>query len=98
MEPERVSILVSRELAAQLIHYDHHRVLVEGRWGILLTYHWDLTKENNEPLTLELVFSVARAYLSPEQQLAAILKHPVAPKEIQEMIHKLSNEKARVIL
>jgi hypothetical protein len=83
---------VSRELAAQLIHYDHHRhhrVLVKGRWGILLTYHWDLTKESIEPLVLELVFGVALADLSPEEQLAAILKHPVAPKEIQEMMHQL---------
>jgi hypothetical protein len=89
MEPEKVSILVSREVATQLIHYDHHRILVGGRWGILLMYHWDLTKESNEPLTLELVFRIARDNLSPEEQFAAILKHPIAPKEIQEMIHQL---------
>lgn len=89
MEPDTASIPVSYEVATQLIHYDHHRVLVGGCWGIMLTYHWDLTKESAEPLTLKLVFGMAQADLSLEQQLTAILKHPTAPKEIQEMIHRL---------
>ena len=89
MEPDTLSIPVSCEVATQLIHYDHQRVSFRGRWGIMLTYHWDLTKDNPEPLTLELVFGITRADLSPDQQFAAIFKHPIAPKEIQEMIHQL---------
>jgi hypothetical protein len=34
--------------AEHLAAFDHHRVLVDGRWGILMTHHWVLAEATDD--------------------------------------------------
>ncbi len=80
----------TREQAEVLVRYDHHRVQVEGRWGILITYPWIPLEETPEPLVAKVLFNPAPKHLpSPAQIHAVIFKHPLAPKEVQEIIDQL---------
>jgi hypothetical protein len=65
------------EQAEQLVGYDHHRVWVEGRAGILLTYHWMPLEEATEPLLLKVVFHKSAS------------QHPAAPPDIQRLINQV---------
>jgi hypothetical protein len=60
--------------AQQLISYDHHRIVVNGRDAVMLTYHW--TDDMQESLSLKVVF-----------QYAAL--HPPAPSEVQAVVDQL---------
>jgi hypothetical protein len=62
------------EQAEALIRYDHQVVTVDGRRGVMLTYHWML--EGKPARELIVVFQYADA-------------HPPAPPDIQGIIDKL---------
>lgn len=69
--------------------YDHHRVRVAGRWGVLLTHQW-MGAPPETPLTLQVVFRVGADYgLAREQSERAIQKHPPAPEEAQAVVDRL---------
>jgi hypothetical protein len=72
--------VVSQAQAVRLVDYDHHRVWVGGKLGVMLTYHWLPLDEATEPLALTVVFppvSVANA-------------HPAAPEEVQALVDRLA--------
>ncbi len=72
-----------RELAELLLPYDHHRVWVRGRPGVMLTYEWMMQMELPETLPLKVVFpppSTANA-------------HPFAPPAVQAIIDQLEFSK-----
>lgn len=66
----------SREQAAQLVSYDHHRIRVLGQVGVLLTHEWLPIEEHSGPFVLTIVFHHAEA-------------HPPAPAEIQSIVDRL---------
>jgi hypothetical protein len=74
-----VTAPVSRAQAARLVGYDHHRVRVGARLGVLLTYHWLPLDDTPEPLALMVVFP----------PLPVALAHPAAPEQIQALINQL---------
>jgi len=75
---ERTAVC-TRDQAAQIVNYDHHRVRVDGRLAVMLTYHWMPLEEAAEPLILRAVFQYAE-------------KHPPAPPEVQTIIDQLHFE------
>ncbi len=70
---------VSHEQAARLVNYDHHRVRVGTKLGVLLTYHWLPLEDVAEPLALTVVFP----------PVSVVLAHPPAPEQIQTLIDQL---------
>lgn len=74
--PDRLVAACSRDQAAILASFDHHRVWVGGRDGVMLTYEW-LLEDASEPLLLTVVPRHAAA-------------HPPAPPEIQAVIDQLT--------
>lgn len=75
---EQIAIC-TRDQAVQIVNYDHHRVRVDGRLAVMLTYHWMPLEDTPEPLTLRAVFQYAD-------------KHPAAPPEVQAIIDQLHFE------
>ncbi len=89
-ESIQVTAVCSREQAEVLVRYDHHRVKVENRWGILITYPWMPLEEAQEPLVPKVIFNPAPKHnISPDQVRAIIFKHPLAPEEVQEIVDRL---------
>lgn len=80
----------TRSQAEILVRFDHHRVKVENRWGIMITYPWMPLEEAQAPLVVKVVFNPAPKHLpSPDQIRAVIFKHPLAPEEVQRIIDNL---------
>src|SRR5215208_3025418 len=80
----------TRNQAETLVRYDHHRVRVENRWGIMITYPWMPLEEAQEPLIVKVLFNPASKYnFSSDQVRAMIFKHPLAPEEVQKIIDQL---------
>ena len=85
----------TRSQAETLVQYDHHRVKVENRWGIMITYPLLPLEEAQEPLFVKVIFNPAPQYdPSLEQIRAIVFKHRLAPAEIQDMIGRLDFEEA----
>lgn len=63
--------------AAQLAPYDHHRVYLDGRAAVILTYHWPPTYDDSDTLTLYAVFRYAE-------------QHPLATADIQAIVDQLA--------
>ena len=74
--PDQAVAICTREQAAQLVDYDHHRVNIENRPGVLLTYEWMPLEEHTGPFVLTVVFHHAE-------------KHPPAPESIQSIVDEL---------
>ena len=74
--PDQAIALCSREQAVQLVEYDHHRVNVFDKAGVLLTYEWMPLEEHTGPFILTVVFHFAE-------------KHPPAPDHIQATVDEL---------
>jgi hypothetical protein len=80
----------TREQAETLVQYDHHRVKVENRWGIMITYPWMPIEVAHEPLEVKVLFNPAFKYgFTPDQVRAMIFKHPLAPEDVQTIINQL---------
>lgn len=56
--------------------FDHHRVRVEDRSGVMLTYDWPLADESRDQYELVVVFAYAD-------------RHPAAPPHVQAVIDQL---------
>jgi len=76
INPDQAIAICTREQADQLVNYDHQRVNVSGRPGILLTHEWSPIEEHVGPFVLTVVFHHAEAL-------------PLAPDEIQALVNKL---------
>jgi hypothetical protein len=76
--PNQAVAICTREQAEQLVNYDHHVVLVDGRLGVMLTYRetWIPVEEQTGPFVLTVVFHHAE-------------KHPRAPEAIQAVVDEL---------
>jgi hypothetical protein len=86
----QVAAICTRTQGEVLVRYDHHRVKVENRWGILITYPWMPLEEAQEPLMAKVIFNPAPKHnFSPDQIRALVFKHPLAPPEVQEIIDQL---------
>lgn len=68
--------ICTRDQATYLVDYDHHRVRVDGRLAVMLTYDWMPLENAPDPLLLRVVFQYAE-------------KHPAAPPDIQAIIDQL---------
>lgn len=75
--PDQAQAWCSRDQAERLVSFDHHRVRVGGRQGVMLTYHWLPLETAVEPLLLTVVFHYAE-------------QHPPAPPEVQVIIDQLT--------
>jgi hypothetical protein len=72
------------------VQFDHHRVKVGDRWGIMITYHWMPVGEAADPLVVRVIFNPAPRHLpSTDQVRAVIFKHPLAPEAVQRVIDQL---------
>ena len=74
--PDQAIAICTREQAAELVQYDHHRVIVEKREAVLLTYEWMPIEQHTGPFVLTVVFHHAE-------------KHPPAPEKIQAIVDVL---------
>ena len=76
--PNQAVAICTGEQAEQLVNYDHHVVLVDGRPGVMLTYReaWMPVEEHAGPFVLTVVFHHAE-------------KHPRAPEAIQAVVDEL---------
>ncbi len=80
----------TRAQAEVLVKYDHHRVSVGGRWGILISYPLLPLEEAQEPLLVTVIFNPSPRHLpTPAQIRAVVFKHPLAPDEVQEVVDQL---------
>jgi hypothetical protein len=87
--------ICSRSQAETLVKFDHHRVKVENRWGILITYPWMPLEEAQEPLIAKVLFNPAPKHLpTPEQIHRIIFQHPLAPEIVQAIIDQLQFQDA----
>jgi hypothetical protein len=81
----------TRAQAETLVRFDHHRVRVADRWGIMITFPWMPLEEAQEPFLLKVIFNPAPTYLStPDEVFTIVIKHPQAPEEVQNIIDKLA--------
>lgn len=76
INPDQAIAICTRQQAEQLADYDHHRVNVSGRAGVLLTDAWMPIEEHVGPFVLTVVFHYADAHLP-------------APDEIQTLVSGL---------
>ncbi len=88
--------------SAQLLEFDHHQVMVDGVWGILLTYPWMLADETTQSTTQSMkpnmthriatvVFNPAPNHVATTSGIQRIIRqHPLAPPPIQTIIDHLA--------
>ncbi|MCE9645768.1 MAG: hypothetical protein K8S20_07190 [Chloroflexi bacterium] len=76
INPDQAIAICSREQAEELVRYDHHRVNISGRPGILLTLEWMPIEDHQGPFVLTVVFHHTEL-------------HPPAPDEIQTLVNSL---------
>jgi hypothetical protein len=76
IHPDQAIAICTHEQAAELVQYDHHRVIVEKRAAVLLTYEWMPIEQHTGPFVLTVVFHYAE-------------KHPPAPEKIQTIVDAL---------
>jgi hypothetical protein len=76
IHPNQATAICTRSQAAQLINYDHHRITVLEKEGLLLTTEWMPIEEHIGPFVLTVVFHHADS-------------HPPAPDEIQTLVSRL---------
>jgi hypothetical protein len=76
INPDQAVAICTTDQAEQLVNYDHHRINVSGRAGVLLTDEWMPVEEHIGPFVLTVVFHHADA-------------HPPAPDEIQAIVDRL---------
>ena len=74
--PDQAIAICTREQAAELVQYDHHRVIVEKRAAVLLTSEWMPIEQYTGPFVLTVVFHHAE-------------KHPPAPEKVQAIVDVL---------
>jgi hypothetical protein len=80
----------TRAQAEILVQFDHHRVRVEKRWGIMITYPWMPLEEAQEPFMVNVIFNPAPSHIpDPDQIRAIVRKHPPAPEAVQNIIDQL---------
>src|SRR3712207_2080626 len=90
-DPPRLSEACDGSQAAQLLSFDHHRVIVAYQIGVLLTYHRLPLEIAFEPLMLHVVFNPAPdCGLSSDQIRAMMLAHPLVPHNIQTLVDTLT--------
>lgn len=86
----QATAICTRAQAEVLVRYDHHRVKVGNQWGILITYPWMPLEEAQEPLVARVLFNPAPRHPASSDQIRQIIfKHPLAPKEVQDIIDQL---------
>ncbi|MFT3764029.1 MAG: hypothetical protein QM820_00665 [Minicystis sp.] len=89
-DPIRAVATCNRRQAEALESFDHHRVIVDELWGILLTYHWMPIEEAPPPWVAIVVFHPAPSHVTAEAHVRAIVaKHPPAPPGVQAIIDQL---------
>ena len=76
IHPNQATAICTRAQAEQLVNYDHHRITVLDKAGVLLTYEWMPIEEHIGPFVLTVVFHHAEV-------------HPPSPDEIQILVNKL---------
>lgn len=76
IQPDQAVAICTREQALQFAEYDHYRVLVLGRAGLLLTKEWFPLEDHGGPFILTVIFHHVEDY-------------PLAPESIQTLIDGL---------
>jgi hypothetical protein len=69
--------ICTRQQAGQLVNYDHLHIHINGRLGIMLTYHWMPIEDAAEPLLLKVVLHDSAR------------QHPPAPPDVYDVIASL---------
>lgn len=88
--PHQMQAVCTRAQAQAVVDFDHHRVRVGERWGLLITYPWMPLEDAPEPLLALVVFNPAPAYFKNEEDLRQmIFQHPLAPETVQQIIEAL---------
>ena len=76
IQPDQAVAICTREQALQFAEYDHYRVMISGRAGLLLTKEWFPLEEHGGPFILTVIFH-------------HVEEHPLAPEHIQTLIDGL---------
>ena len=76
---------------ATLLRVDHHTVTVHGRRGILITYPWYETEDDEEHIA-KVIFNPSPPHLAfdPDAVRQVVQRHPAAPPEVQHVIDGMS--------
>ena len=89
-DPFTLITICDRKQAEQLVSFDHHQVIANDCWGILITYPWIPIDTASEPLIATVFLNPAPKHTTSEAQIRTMVrKHPVAPPEIQAIIDQL---------
>jgi len=90
-DPNCLEALCTRSQAEFLAAFDHHRVVVNERWGILITHHlWPLA-EATEPFKLKVILNPAAKHSTAESRIrSVVMKHPSAPDAVQAVIDQMA--------
>lgn len=92
--PDLLTATCTLAQAEQLLYYDHHRVQVQGRWGVMLTHHWMMDPGRLDPLLVHVRLGFGREYGLTEAEIsAAIQRHPPAPMAILTLVGQLDFQK-----
>ena len=96
-KPIQVAAKCTTAQSEKLIWFDHHRVKVGERWGIMITYHWMAEKEAKEYFVVKVVFNPSPLHLPTEDAARVVVfQHPAAPQDVQEIIDQLEFSDAPV--
>ena len=89
-DPSGLETICKRSQAEFLAAFDHHRVIVNERWGILITRHLWPPAEATEPLKLKVILNPAPEHTTDESRVRSVVKkHPPAPDAVQAVIDQL---------
>jgi hypothetical protein len=89
-DPLSLVAVCPRAQAEVLVRFDHHQVVVDQVWGILITYPWMPLETAPEPLMATVLFNPAPKHAASEAQVRAIIRgHPRAPLEVQAIVDTL---------
>lgn len=90
-DPFMVMAVCDHIQAEHLLPFDHHQVIVNNCWGILITYHWMSLETDTEPRVATVHFNPAPKHTESEAQIRTMIrKHPVAPLAIQAIVGQLA--------
>ena len=89
-DPAEMEAVCDHVQAEHLAAFDHHRVMVDGCWGILMTHHWMRDAAADDSRIARVLFNPAPQHAPSEEPVRVIVrKHPPAPQEIQALIDRL---------
>jgi hypothetical protein len=89
-DPDALEATYDPADASLLLSFDHHRVVVNGICGILITRQWTLDNDGDRRRVACILLNPAPRHHPSEAGVRAVVrKHPEAPLALQAVIDRL---------